>query len=351
MDKIENVVVLIPSLDPDIKLINVIKNLKSEGFDKIVCVNDGSESDEIFVRVAKEYQCDIFTHCVNLGKGRALKDGLNYIYNKYPECLGVVTVDGDGQHSAKDTISVAKAVVDNDNSLVMGCRDFTKEDVPKRSKFGNVTTSRVLRLLCGIKLSDTQTGLRGISKKLIPLLVKIDGERFEYELNMILECKDAGVSLLEVPIETIYLEENASSHFNPLLDSIRIYAVFFKFMIVSLSSSVVDLALFSLFVYICKSALPRFGGYIAFSTVLARIISAIYNYTLNKKGVFKNTDGIAKSSVRYAILAVILCAMSAISVNLIHNLFPANETVIKFFVDAVLFLVSFYVQRSWVFKK
>ena len=351
MSVFDDIVILIPSLDPDKKLTAVVENLIETGFSRIVSVNDGSASDEIFEEISAVYGVDVFKHCVNMGKGRALKDGLNHIYNNYPGCKGVVTVDGDGQHSAADTLKVAQAILDNPRSLIMGCRDFTSDNVPQRSKFGNVTTSRVLRLLCGIKLSDTQTGLRGIPTELIPAFVKIDGERFEYELNMILECKEINVSLVEVPIETIYLEENASSHFNPLLDSLRIYSVFLKFVFVSLSSSVLDLALFTLFVYICKNYLPAMTSYIAVSTVAARILSAVYNYSLNRNGVFKNDGSIAKSSVRYAVLACAICASSAAAVYLLYNVCHFNETIIKFVVDMILFFVSYNVQRNWVFKK
>ncbi len=293
----------------------------------------------------------VLTHCVNLGKGRGLKTGLNYIYTEYPECIGVVTVDGDGQHSAEDTLRVAEAMERNPGSLIMGCRNFEKENVPARSRFGNVTTSRVLKLLCGIALSDTQTGLRGIPRSVIPGYVTVSGERFEYELNMILDSKENDIPIVEVEIETIYLEDNASSHFNPLLDSIRIYSLFVKFLVVSLSSSVIDLLLFSIFCFMCKKLVPEFGYYIVASTVAARILSAIYNYSLNKNKVFKNRDGVSKSAVRYVILAVVNMAASAALVYLFFDMLHFNETLIKVVVDTVIFFLGFQIQREWVFKK
>lgn len=351
MSIFEKTVIFIPSLDPDHKLYDVVKNLVAEGFIHVVVLNDGSKSDEIFTRIENDFNCDILKHCVNLGKGRALKDGLNYIYNTYPECLGVVTVDGDGQHLSKDTIKVAKAMADNPGELIMGCRDFSSDNVPARSKFGNLTTSRVMKLLCGIKLSDTQTGLRGIAMSLVPDFVKISGERFEYELNMILECKNLEIPLREVTIDTVYIEENTSSHFNPILDSIRIYSLFFKFVFSSLSSSLLDLVLFSLFCSLFSKNEMLDSIYIPVCTVCARVISAAFNYTINRSKVFKNKNSIGKSSVRYAVLAIVNCAASAGFVYLLFDICKINATLIKVAVDTILFMISFHLQREWVFKK
>lgn len=349
----EKIVILIPSLDPDKKITGVIDNLINIGFNKIVLVDDGSrdENKHFFDEARTNYGCRLLTHCVNLGKGRAIKDGLNYIYTEFPECEGVVTVDGDGQHGAEDTLKVATKLLEEKTKLVMGCRDFSMENVPARSRFGNVTTSRVMKLLCGISLSDTQTGLRGIPMAVIPDFVKISGERFEYELNMILEAKQMDIELCEVQIETIYLEENSSSHFNPLLDSIRIYSIFAKFILSSLSACVVDIALFTVLCGMFKKSMPEFVHYIIAATVIARCISASVNFIINRRTVFSSEESIAKSGVRYAILAGIVCVLSAFLVHLMHGIIGINETFIKIVVDTILFVVNFNVQREWVFKK
>lgn len=351
MSVFDKIVIFIPSLDPDEKIIGVVDNLKKEGFKHIVVLDDGSKSDTIFKKLEADYGCQLLKHCTNLGKGRALKDGLNHIYNSFEDCMGVVTVDGDGQHLSKDTLAVANKLLDNQDSLVLGCRDFSSDNVPRRSKFGNITTSRVLKLLCGIKLSDTQTGLRGIPRSIIPEFVKISGERFEYELNMILECKNQNIPLKEVTIDTVYLEENSSSHFNPILDSVRIYSLFFKFVFSSLSSSLLDLGLFTLFCALFKNISSVAAVYIPVCTVLARIISAVFNYSVNRTKVFNNKGSVGKSSVRYAILAIANCIASAGFVYLLFNICHLNETLIKVVVDTVLFLISFHLQREWVFKK
>ena len=86
-------------------------------------------------------------------------------------------------------------------------------------------TAGLFRLVTGQKVTDTQTGLRGMSTDLIPWLLNLDGNRFEYEFNMLLEGKKSGHQISEVPIETVYLEENESSHFLPIRDSISIYSL------------------------------------------------------------------------------------------------------------------------------
>ena len=350
MNARKDTVIFIPSLDPDNKLLGVVSGLKDIGFENIVLLDDGSASEDIFLKARNEYGCILLKHCVNLGKGRALKDGLNYIYNNFKDCVGVVTVDGDGQHLAKDTLAVAERLCEKNDCLIMGCRDFSLDNIPARSKFGNVTTSRVLKALCGISLSDTQTGLRGIPMKLIPDFVKISGERFEYELNMILETKEKNIPLVEVLIDTVYLEENESSHFNPLKDSIRIYSLFLKFIVASLSSSLVDIIIFTILCFAFKNIIPDFAGYILAATIIARICSAIFNFTVNKKGVFKGDSDTKSSAVKYTILAVVQCAFSAGIVYSLYNMSHINESVIKICVDTILFFISFFIQREWVFK-
>lgn len=353
MDVKQNVVILIPSLNPDHKLIGVIESLREMGFLHIVCVDDGSkqEAKQYFDKAREEMGCDILIHCTNLGKGRALKTGFNYIYNTFQDCIGVVTVDGDGQHSAKDTLKCAEAMSETQNQIIMGCRNFAKEQIPFRSRFGNILTSKLMSILCGIGLSDTQTGLRGIPMQFLREFVRIPGERFEYEMNMILSAKEQQIEMREVAIETIYIEDNSSSHFNPVVDSFKIYAQFGKFIFSSLSSFVVDIILFSLLIHLFKVFEPFVISYIALSTAGARVFSAIYNYLINRNKVFKSQAFVKKSLIRYACLAIVQCMVSAAAVSLLFQLIGLNETMIKIIVDTCLFIFSFQIQREWVFKK
>ncbi|SHN60474.1 Glycosyltransferase involved in cell wall bisynthesis [Butyrivibrio hungatei DSM 14810] len=344
--------ILIPSLNPDNKIIELVKKLKEAGFRTIVCVDDGSSEEHrhFFDELKNVYGCDVLRHCVNMGKGRGIKTGLNHIRNNYPEVPGVITVDSDGQHSTEDTFKCAEEMIAHPDSVIFGCRRFKEEGVPLRSFLGNTITRWVMRLLCGIKLSDTQTGLRAIPQDLITTFVNAEGERYEYEMQQILMCKELGIPIIEVPIRTIYIDENKSSHFNPLRDSIKIYAQFGKFIFSSLSSAFIDIALFTLMVKLIKGS---FGGsdiYISIATVTARVISAIWNFGMNKRVVFKSKAELHRSGFKYAALAVCQVLMSAFLVTLFHRLTGGNDTVIKIIVDTMLFFISYQIQREIVFK-
>ena len=347
----EQVVIVIPSLNPDEKLISLIQNLRNHGFAHILLINDGSRTDctHYFEEAVHDYGCRLYTHCVNLGKGRALKSAFNLILNEYPDCIGAVTVDSDGQHTIEDTAAVAKALVEHADCLIMGCRNFKEPGIPPRSRFGNVCTKYAVKLFCGISVSDTQTGLRGLSREFMRRMMTVKGERFEYELNMLIEAKESDTPFYEVPIRTIYIECNETSHFNPLLDSIRIYSIFLKFILSSLSSFVVDILLFTLLIALLRGVLP--GYHIVIATVGARIVSSLFNFVINKNNVFKNASPSVSTLVKYITLCIVQVSLSAGLVWTAFHFLGWNETLIKVIVDWVLFLFSFQIQREWVFKK
>ena len=348
---ITKTVILIPSLNPDEKMIKLIENLKTGGFSRIVCVDDGS-GDEYrhYYEEAGRLGCDVLRHCVNMGKGRGIKTGLNFIRNTYPDSPGVVTVDSDGQHSVEDTVKCAQAMADNPGCVVFGCRDFKEEGVPFKSYYGNTITRAVMKIFCGISLSDTQTGLRAIPQDLITAFVNTKGERYEYEMQQILQCREDDIPIVEVPIKTIYIEENKGSHFNPLTDSVKIYAQFGRFIFASLSAFLVDIILFSLFVSLFIIPFKDGERYILISTVLARVISAAWNFLVNRKVVFRAKTGIIKNVLKYAALAICQLLLSALLVTVLFRLTHFNETAIKVVVDCILFLISFQIQREVVFR-
>lgn len=110
----------------------------------------------------------------------------------------------------------------NPDKFILGIRDFLDKSIPFRSRFGNSCTSWVFKFFCGLDLKDTQTGLKGIPASFIPTLMETPGERFEYASSVLLKTKRQGVEILQFPIQTIYINGNETSHFNPLLDSVRI---------------------------------------------------------------------------------------------------------------------------------
>ncbi len=344
--------VIIPAYEPDERLVTLVDELVTSGVSPVIVVNDGSSMDrygQVFEDAGKKGAV-LLHHAVNMGKGRALKTAFNYCLCEYPSMTGVVTADSDGQHHVSDIRKCIEALAEDADSLVLGVRDFDREGIPARSVFGNKVTSRVMKLLTGMSVRDTQTGLRGISTEFMKYLLTEKGERFEFETNMLLDAKEMEIMIKEVPIETIYLEENRSSHFNPIRDSFRIYAVFLKFLFSSMSSAIVDIVLFGIFCALFKDVSVAIG-YIMLSTILARVISAVYNFMINYKVVFKGKGSRASAAVKYLVLAVCIMLLSGFFVSTLHTMLPnAPEVAVKIPVDGILFLMSFIVQREVVYK-
>ena len=226
----ESVAVILPSLDPDAKFSAVVDGLVDSGFQHIVIVDDGSDAahQQWFEKAAAYPQCTVLHHGVNKGKGRALKTAFGYVKEHLPALKGVITIDGDGQHLLPDIIACAEKMLEQGDKVVLGCRDFDAPGVPPRSVAGNKTTNRMFKLFYGITISDTQTGLRAIPQHFLERFCAMEGERFEYETNMLLQMKKQGIAFLEQPIATVYDPEDYSSHYNALKDSWRIFKIMFK---------------------------------------------------------------------------------------------------------------------------
>ena len=227
-----NTVAIVPSLNPDEKLMQVVTGLQAEGFTDIVLVNDGSSAQHLapFQEAAALPGVTVLTHEVNKGKGRAMKTAFAWCMENRPGVDGVVTVDGDNQHRPKDVLACVKAMEQDPTKLWLGVRDFSLDHVPFRSKLGNTFTRGFMKLACGVSVSDTQTGLRAIPASLLELMCAIPGERYEYETQMLLSTRDERVDIGEVIIDTVYIDENQTSHFNPLKDSWKIYKIIFRHM-------------------------------------------------------------------------------------------------------------------------
>ena len=348
----DDLALIIPTLEPNTTFIKVVCNYKKY-FNKIIVVDDGSgeEYREIFKEIS-DMGVVVLTHALNYGKGRALKTAFNYILNNYKDIVGVITVDSDGQHLVKDALKCSDALINSENKLVLGSRNFDEDNVPLKSRVGNKLTRSLFKILCGISISDTQTGLRAIAINDIKTFLYTKGERFEYETNMLLDAKKYNIKFEEVPIETVYLNENKGTHFNPLRDSVEIYKVFIKYLFVSLSSFLVDILFFMLFLNI----LSLFSDFsfimykIIVSTVCARIVSSLYNYLLNRKFVFEKHD--SKSFIiKYYILVIIQMGISSLSVALLSQVFSSKIIVLlKIIVDILIFIANYYIQREWVFN-
>lgn len=348
----QRVTVVVPSYQPDEKLCRIVAELENEGFDDIIVINDGSSPDKrAFFPDPKEHPAvTLLEHEVNRGKGAALKTAFEYFLANRPDRVGVVTADGDAQHRAVDIAACSRLMVEKD-APVLGVRNFDLEHVPAKSRMGNKITSTVFLLLCGLKISDTQTGLRAIPASYLGELCQVDGDRYEYETNMLLEMKRLGASWLEQKIETVYIDENQTSHFRPVIDSIRIYALILKFVCSSGISAIVDLLLFYLLKKFLSPVLPVLP--VLIPTAIARVVSSATNFTINRKAVFKSGESVARTCLKYYALAIPVLLISAGTVSLLSDTLgvqaPALATLIKLVVDTVLYFINFRIQREWVF--
>lgn len=351
MKEKEKVVVLIPAYEPDFKLLQLIEELSNLNFKNILVVNDGSsiKCDPIFNEVARNANVKVITHAVNQGKGRALKSGFNVILNDYKDSIGCVTVDSDGQHLPEDIESCSKALLRESEKLVLGVRNFDDKTIPFRSRFGNKLTKKVISVFGGVNIEDTQTGLRALSTENMRRFMKTSGEGYEFEMNMLMDAKENNIDFNQIPITTVYINDNESSHFNPITDSLKIYKVFLKYISSSLASSVIDITLFAILIYLLNDVF--INSYILISTIIARVISILFNYRLNFMQVFNSENLKSGSFFRYILLAIIQMLTSAFLVSLISQSFSANETIIKVIVDIGLFFISFVIQRELVFTK
>lgn len=331
--------VLIPAFKPDERMVTLCGRLREAGF-AVLAVDDGSGPAyrPVFDQ-AHSLGCQVVRHAVNLGKGRALKTGINAALNLFPDLPGLITADADGQHTAGDIQKIADAMRAHPDSLVTGARSVGKE-MPLKSRAGNALTRLVYRFVSGVKCKDTQTGLRGIPARALPALLTIPGERYEYEMMMLLRLGDLDLPLHEVDIETIYIDDNKGSHFHPLRDGLRIYSVIFKFLLSSVLSFGLDYALYLFF-----RMLLRLEPWLCYA--LARALSSLFNYTLNRMAVFGGRGG-HTSILRYYLVAASQMAAGAGLVQLLHSVgFDAGW--VKIPVDIVLFFLSYTLQRDFVF--
>ncbi len=334
--------ILIPAYKPDDKLVALTDQLLTHDDLKLVVVDDGSGEAFRPVFEALDKRVTLISYPDNKGKGGALKTGIRYIMDHMPECERLVTADADGQHRYTDIRRVLDKSKEMPGALVLGSRAFDG-DVPLRSRFGNAMTRQVFAIASGVKVRDTQTGLRGFDRDGMRLFVDVPGDRYEYEINMLLTAARAEMPIYEVTIETVYLNDNESSHFNPLKDSLRIYACILKFACSSLICFGIDYVLFQL--------LRTFIPLTWVSNLLARIVSASVNFSLNKKLVFKGNEKTLPAVLKYAALAVFIYLIDTAILALLYEKLGWSRYVVKIISGVLGYLISFPVQGRIVYRK
>jgi len=333
--------VLIPAYQPDARLPRLILELhRADPSTKIVVVDDGSgqKFSDIFEASATA-GAHVISYEHNRGKGYALREGFTWIRDvagDSPEC--VVTADADGQHTLNDIFRVGRTCTDTGTS-VLGVREFVGH-VPARSRIGNTATSALFWLATGWKLKDTQTGLRAFPVALLPALLEVQGDRYEYELRVLLHLAKFRHPVTQISIETIYEAGNPTSHFRPLQDSARIWAPLLKFAASSGVATVID--------YVLVLVLNALTGALFLPVIAARVVSASVNFAMNRR-VFEATGvPLRRSALRYAALAVAVVAGSYTMLAVLTGI-GIPLWIAKIIADTTMYLVSYSAQSRYVF--
>lgn len=333
--------VLIPAYQPDARLPRLILELhRADPSSKIVVVDDGSgqKFSDIFEASATA-GAHVISYENNRGKGYALREGFTWIRDvagDLSEC--VVTADADGQHTLNDIFRVGRTCTDTGTS-VLGVREFVGH-VPARSRIGNTATSALFWLATGWKLKDTQTGLRAFPVALLAALLEVQGDRYEYELRVLLHLAKFRHPVTQIPIETIYEAGNPTSHFHPLQDSARIWAPLLKFTASSGVATVID--------YVLVLVLNALTGALFFPVIAARLVSASVNFAMNRR-VFEATGvPLRRSALRYAALAIAVIAGSYTMLAVLTGI-GIPLWIAKIIADTTMYLVSYSAQSRYVF--
>ncbi|MBB2481277.1 bifunctional glycosyltransferase family 2/GtrA family protein [Bacillus sp. APMAM] len=348
--------VIIPVLNPAEDLIHYVAALLSNGVPQIIVVNDGSNKEliPIFEKLDAMERCTVLTHAVNRGKGRALKTAFAYFLEHFKDLVGVITADADGQHTVKDVCRIADALEGNDEGIILGVRDFDEVDIPKRSLIGNKLTSFIFRLLYGYNIKDTQTGLRGIPTNVLPSIIKLQGERYEYEMNMLIQAKKMNLTISEVPIETVYFNNNEGSHYNSIVDSTRIFirliSGFLQYFFSTVTSGIIDIFFFVLLNNFLLKELSL-EMRVFYATFVARAISSSYNFYINRRIVFKGSNTFFKSVLNYYILCLAIIITSYLLITFTNKFLGINVVLAKICFDILIGICSYQIQLHWVFKK
>lgn len=338
--------VIIPAYEPDQKLVKLLAEVHQQLDCQIILVNDGSSpaTQSIFKEVS--HLATILEHPQNKGKGQALQTAFRYIQSLDREAV-VVTADADGQHSCQDIDRLARAATHLPNRLILGVRQFTK-DIPFRSRLGNQLTRILFKLQTGVPIRDTQTGLRAFQTQMIPFMLGIKGDRYEYEMNMLIQASQHYL-ITEIPIETIYIDDNASSHFRPIRDSLTIYKNLFAFALTSLSAFIIDYLVYAT-VLLSLNWLPE-ATRLLLANSLGRITSSVCNFRMNKSMVFHNHRSITNTARGYFSLAILLFVGDTLLQYFLHTLLGINLYLVKILVGTLLFFVSWFIQKHFIFQE
>lgn len=337
-----SVVILIPAYNPDDKLLRLLSALKTKTDREVIVVNDGSmnTADRIFDKIKLMKGVALLEHDQNLGKGSALKTGLKFIQDKYPDASGVVAADCDGQHDVDDILKIADHVENNPDTPVIGTRTFG-DNCSSLIKAWNRITRYIMKFSYGLDIPDVQCGLRGIPIRSIERLLAIPYNRYEFETEMLLVWKRDGYSINDTPIKTIGMTRSEPTNFNPLVDSMRIYFVLTRYAFVSIVTALTDYVVF-------LSVFPMLRSVLA-ATYFARLLALTVNYVLVRQFVFCSREMILKTFSKYFALVIISGFVSSALIEYLVSVFGIQVLLAKMISELILYIGIFAIQRDFVF--
>ena len=355
--------VVIPSYNPDVKLSMFVDELIMSGFSDIIIIDDGSDFgirnvETTFEYVKKKAECTILHHPTNLGKGMALKTGFKFcMHNRSKDTL-VVTADDDGHYSVANIntcIEIYEEKFPEESPVLIASRDFTDSAYSTKRRVFNKLSGMAMTYLCGVDIKDVQTGLRLIPVKYMRQLLKIDGERFEYEINMLVELKYNKISTVEhiIPMEKETTVRYA--HYNPIWDIFRIIAVMIKYVVSSLAATALDAIVFYLIILMMDDTLLHIdkSAGILYATIAARVVSSTFNCIVNKRTVFKSDEPMKRVIVKFYIFSLLRAIVSyglVLGASYIFGLYADTATVVvKLIVDLILFFAGYGIQKKFIF--
>lgn len=345
-------IAIIPAYEPPDTFIQYVADLAGT-MDRLIIVNDGSDKrfDPIFTQIAQIHRVTVLAYPENHGKGYALKTAFSYCAEHFSGEDILVTADCDGQHSVTDVLAVWEAAQSHPEACVLGCRDFSQDNVPARSRSGNTNMLRLLRLMHGICILDSQTGLRAFTIKTAQQFLSVKGDRFEYETGMLIYAKRHHIPFREVSIQTIYPEDAADhiSHFKTVRDSLRVIGILLRYLsgniISGLLATIADIGLFCLLTYVLFPQISP--GYTLLATIAGRVASSVVSFIFNCKYVFYSTP--KNAVVRFYVVWFGQLLVSYLSLYIFGHILGGHLTLVKVIADVFFGLMTYHLQCSWVY--
>lgn len=329
-------VVLLPAYNPNIMMLKTLRELKAEGFG-ILVVNDGSAKEFAELFVEAEKYAVVLSYEKNMGKGFALKYGMQKIGEFFPEAKRFITADADGQHSTEDIVDIREKMRSGDD-FILGTRDF-KGNTPLRSRVGNSMSRLVFAVSTGHYLSDNQSGLRGFDMCHVPWMARVAGNRYEYEMNVLMTAVRQKIRIRTVPIKTIYIDDNRSSHFNPIRDTLRIH----KNMFFGAGGSLISVFLSIILVAI----IDIFCGFDMWPLRLYAIgmLSIMLSWVLNRFVWYREFN--FRGDKRLIFSAILRWVLYVLVIMSLHTLLPCLSLTFCFLVTLILVMVGEYFTRKF----